>query len=382
MRLPKNHTRVSLVVFGVVISALTFVTILNQITKNTFAEEENGSYLVSESHFVTFYDQGKKHTVRTSAETVGEALTQAGYVLDASDKIEPSLATKINMDNFYINIYRARPVIIIDGKTKKYYMTASYDEKTIAEEAGFSVYDGDEISMVENTDFLETGASTVYKITRNGGQTATKEINLSYSEQVIKDYSMPIGENKVEQVGEDGLRVVKYKIEFIDGVEVSREVISDEVVREPVQRIVREGARSASAGATTSASENEQIAWQFLTSSGFSAEQTAGIMGNLQQEHHFQTSDTTGGLGIAQWTGGRRTSLLSRDNPYDIYTQLQFLLDELNTGYSRAKSAITASSSIEDATRAFQNQFERCGICREELRINYAYDIYGKYAKR
>ena len=75
MRLLKNHTRVSLVVFGVIISALTFVTILNQITKNTFAEEENGSYLVSESHFVTFYDQGKKHTVKTSAETVGEALT-------------------------------------------------------------------------------------------------------------------------------------------------------------------------------------------------------------------------------------------------------------------------------------------------------------------
>lgn len=381
MRLPKNHTRVSLVVFGVIISALTFATVFKQITKNTFAEEENGSYHVSESHFVTFYDQGKKHTVKTSAETVGEALTQAGYTLDASDKIEPSLATKINMDNFYINIYRARPVTIIDGRTKKYYMTASYDEKTIAEEAGFSVYDGDEISLVENTDFLETGASTVYKIIRNGGQTATSEINLPYDEQVIKDYSMPVGENKVEQVGEDGLRVVKYKVEFKDGVEVSREVISDEVVREPVKRIVKEGARSASAGATTSASENEQITWQFLTSNGFSAEQAAGIMGNLQQEHHFQTSDTAGGLGIAQWTGGRRTNLLSRDNPYDIYTQLQFLLDELNTGYSRAKSAITSSSSIEESTRAFQNQFERCGICREELRINYAYDIYGKYAK-
>lgn len=379
MRLPINHTRVSLAVFGVTIIALTFATILNQITKNTFAEEENGSYLVSESHFVTFYDQGKKHTVKTSAATVSEALEQAGYDLAAEDVVEPVAETKINMDNFYINIYRARPVTIVDGKVQKYLMTASYDPKTIAENAGISVYDGDEISLAENANFLETGASTVYKITRNGGQTATQEITIPYEEEIVKDYSLPVGENKVEQVGEDGLRVVKYQVEFKDGVEVSRELISDETVKEPVKRIIKEGARTA--GAATSASENEAIAWSFLTANGFSATQTAGIMGNLMQEHHFQTSDTAGGLGIAQWTSGRRNSLLARENPYDIYTQLQFLLDELNTGYRAAKNAILSSTSVDEAARAFQNQFERCGICREELRINYAYDIYGRYAK-
>lgn len=381
MRLIKNHTRVSVVVFGAILFALTFATVLKQVTKNTFAEDNDGSYLVSESHFVTFYDQGKKHTVKTSASTVGEAILQAGYELEAEDTIEPSLGTKINMDNFYINIYRARPVTIIDGKIKKFFMTASYDPKTIAEDAGFAVYDGDDISMVENENFLESGASTVYKITRNGGQTATQEITIPYEEEKVKDYSMPVGENKVEQMGEDGLRIVKYQVEFIDGVEVSREVISDEVIKEPIKRIIKEGARAAGVGATTSASDNESIAWNFLISNGFSAEQTAGIMGNLQQEHHFQTSDTAGGLGIAQWTGGRRNNLLARDNPYDIYTQLQFLLDELNTGYKSAKNVILSSNSIEGATRAFQNQFERCGICREELRINYAYDIYGRYAK-
>ncbi len=368
-----------MVFFGAIIFALTFATILKQITLNTFAEDDNGSYFVSESHFVTFYDQGKKHTVKTSAATVAEAITQAGYELTKDDIIEPSTDTRINMDNFFINIYRARPVIIIDGKIKKYYMTASYDPKTIAEDAGFSVYDGDEINMVENDSFLESGASTVYKIVRNGGQTVTQEISIPYEEQTIKDYSLPIGENKVEQVGEDGLRVVKYKVDFKDGVEVSREKISDEVTKEPIKRIVKEGARAA--GVKTSATNNEGIAWNFLLDNGFSAEQAAGIMGNLMQEHRFQTSDTAGGLGIAQWTGGRRNSLLSRENPYDIYTQLQFLMDELNTGYARAKNAILASTSIEDATRAFQNQFERCGICREDLRINYAYDIYRKYTR-
>ena len=368
-----------MVIFGVIIFALTFATVLKQITKDTFAEDDNGSYLVSESHFVTFYDQGKKHTIKTSAATVAEAITQAGYELAKDDIIEPNADTKINMDNFYINIYRARPVIIIDGKVKKYYMTASYDPKTIAENAGFSVYDGDEINIVENDSFVESGASTVYKITRNGGQTVTQEISIPYEEQKIKDYTMPVGENKVEQVGEDGLRVVKYKVEFKDGIEVSREKISDETIKEPVKRIIKEGARTAAM--KTSASDNESIAWNFLIDHGFSAVQTAGIMGNLMQEHRFQTSDTSGGLGIAQWTGGRRSSLLSRENPYDIYTQLQFLMDELNTGYSRAKNAILSSSSIEDATRAFQNQFERCGLCREDLRINYAYDIYGKYTK-
>ena len=380
MRLPKNHLKTSLIISGVVISALVFATIFKYVTKNTFAGNELALPATGDIHYVTIYDQGKKLTVKTNAVTVGEALSRAHFEVSETDIVEPSLTTLINDGNFHINIYRSRPVIISDGSVKKRVETASYDPITIAREAGFSVYDGDEVNMVANTNFLEAGISTTYEIRRNGGRTVTEEIALPFEEEIVKDYTLPVGENVTEQIGEEGLRVVKYKVDFVDGIEASRELLSDDIVKEPVRRIVREGARGTTSS-TTSAGENETIAWDFLKSQGFSDVQTAGIMGNLMQEHRFQTTDTAGGLGIAQWTGGRRNNLLSLPNPYDIYTQLQYLMTELNSGYTAAKNSIMSSTSIESATRAFQNQFERCGICREELRINYAYDIYGRYAK-
>ena len=380
MRLPKNHVKMSLIISGVVISALAFATIFKFATSNTFANNETALAATGDIHFVTIYDQGKKLTIKTNAVTVGEALSRANIEVSKTDIIEPSLTTLINDGSFHINIYRSRPVIVSDGLAKKRLETASYDPITIARDAGFSVYDGDEVNMVANTSFLEAGISTTYEIKRNGGRTITEEITLPFEEEIVKDYTLPVGENVAEQIGEDGLRIIKYKVDFVDGQEVNREQISDDIIKQPIKRIVREGARGTKSS-STSAGENEAIAWDFLKTQGFSDVQTAGIMGNLMQEHHFQTTDTPGGLGIAQWTGGRRNNLLALPNPYDIYTQLQYLMSELNGGYTAAKNSILSSSSIESATRAFQNQFERCGICREETRINYAYDIYDRYSK-
>ena len=370
----------SLIISGVILSAFIFAGLLKVITPNTFADNEAALAATGDVHFVTIYDQGKKITVKTNAITVSEALSRAHFEVAETDIVEPSLTTLINDGNFHINIYRARPVIISDGAVKKRVETASYDPATIAREAGFSIYDGDEINMVTNTNFLEAGISTAYEIKRNGGRSLTEEIAIPFEEEIVKDYTLPVGENVTEQIGEEGLQVKQYKVDFVDGVEVRRELVSDEIVKTPIKRIVREGARGAKTNGA-SAGENEAITWDFLKSQGFSDVQVAGIMGNLMQEHRFQTSDAAGGLGIAQWTGGRRNNLLAQPDPYSIDTQLQYLMTELNGGYSSAKNSIMNSTSIESATRAFQNQFERCGICREETRINYAYDIFNRYAK-
>lgn len=124
---------------------------------------------------------------------------------------------------------------------------------------------------------------------------------------------------------------------------------------------------------------NETIAWNHLIASGFTREQTAGIMGNLQQEHGFKTDDVPGGLGIAQWMGGRRAALMAKGDYTNINVQLAFLVEELNGSESRAKAAILASSSVEQSTMAFSSLFERCGVCRNEQRIQYGYQILGRH---
>lgn len=118
------------------------------------------------------------------------------------------------------------------------------------------------------------------------------------------------------------------------------------------------------------ASSNEQAAWNFLIKK-YGREKTAGIMGNLMQEHKFNTSDVPSGLGIAQWLGNRRSNLIARGNYLDINVQLEFLHHELK-GYSIREDLV-------GATVDFQNKFERCGRCNQSQRIQYAQEILGRH---
>lgn len=141
-----------------------------------------------------------------------------------------------------------------------------------------------------------------------------------------------------------------------------------EVVQAPVNEI-----------AVAPQKSNEQLAWEFFINKGFTKEQTAGILGNLKQEHGFNTSDEAGGLGIAQWLGSRRERLIQRGNHLDFNVQLNFIMEELDTTEQYAHQALRATTSVEQSTIAFQNFYERCGNCMQQTRINYAFDIYYKY---
>ena len=166
--------------------------------------------------FVTFYDDGKKLIVRTDAKTVEEALQRAEITLNTGDIVEPGLATEINADNYYINIYRARPVVVKDGLKDKYLMTASYDAKAIAREAGLTIYDGDEVALVPNEAFLETGVASTYEVSRNGGRTITEEVEIPFAEQTVKDASLDIGKSEVRQLGEVGMKRVYYEVQYVE----------------------------------------------------------------------------------------------------------------------------------------------------------------------
>jgi hypothetical protein len=125
--------------------------------------------------------------------------------------------------------------------------------------------------------------------------------------------------------------------------------------------------------------DNETVIWNFLINKGFTRNQAAGIMGNLQQEHNFQTSDSDGGLGIAQWIGGRRARLVAQGDHTNINVQLNFLVDELDGVEAEAGVAIRAAVSVEGSVLAFQNKFERCGNCMQHKRVIYAYAILNRH---
>jgi hypothetical protein len=109
--------------------------------------------------------------------------------------------------------------------------------------------------------------------------------------------------------------------------------------------------------ANTPPASNADIIAQFLEAKGFSAAQTAGILGNLEVESGFNPAEPNpreGAIGIAQWEGGRRTALdayakQTGGSETSLSTQLGYLWSELTGPY---KSVLTSVKQAQDPATA------------------------------
>jgi uncharacterized protein YabE (DUF348 family) len=108
---------------------------------------------VTDSHVVFLFDNGgKSQTLDTKAKTVEELVNKLPLHLIPEDVVEPSQDTQIVEDNFRVNIYRARPVTVIDDAgNKTVAVTAQKSARVVAEEAGVKVYPEDNTTFAQGT---------------------------------------------------------------------------------------------------------------------------------------------------------------------------------------------------------------------------------------
>ena len=340
MRLSRKYDKILLLLTVFAISAVFGVTFARDFYHKTYAGNESGIYTESEDHFVTFYDEGEKLIVKTNAVTVREALERADILLDETDLVDPGLDTVIDMDNFFINIHRSHPAVIKDGSVSKYIMTASFDGATVAREAGFTLYDGDEATMVPNASFLEAGTANVYQISRNGGRSITVETEIDFPTTEVKDYNLAVGSREVRELGELGLKRAVYEVLYIDGVEASRTLISEEVVREPVARVVAVGAKRAASGA--SPSTEECASW--ARAAGVSEANLSAALDLIYHESGCRvgaTNASSGAYGIPQALPGSKMASAGADWETNPVTQIRWMIKYVTGRYGGWEQART-----------------------------------------
>lgn len=383
---------------------------------------------------LTIHDRGTDRVIITEEATVGDALKKAGVEIDPKDSVEPAVTEKLIATDYQVNIYRARPVLIVDGNVRTKITTAYQTALQIVESAGIKLYEEDKTTIGQINNIITDGVGlqvvidramkvnlTLYgrdtevrtqaktiaellrekniklepndkvmpdrgtllkeglaiRVWREGKQIISVDEPIAYSVETIEDADRPAGYKEIKIAGEAGLRSVSYETIIQDEVETSRTEIASITVKHPKTQTEIIGVK----GKYSTPSDNENITWDYLISQGFSRIQTAGIMGNLMQEHGFKTSDVSGGLGIAQWIGGRRQNLMTREDPENIYVQLDFLMSELNSGYAYVRDGIKATSSLDSVVEIFQNQFERCNpvYCNYNRRVMYAQNILASH---
>lgn len=381
---------------------------------------------------ITVHDSGNEKGFATKESTLRRAFQQAGIAVNPNDITEPGLDEPLVASSYEANIYRARPVVVKDGAKTTRVITAYRTAKQIAKQAGLTLNEADTASLMPSQNIIEDGVAEVLTIDRatpvtltfygktiqtstrsatvgemltgmriipapadtlapaantpiksgidvqlwrNGIQTVTDDEDITFTTRQIKDADRERGYKEVQTQGVNGKRTVTYEIVMRDGKEVGRKEVNAVTVKEAVEQVEIVGVK----GMYTTPSENESITWSFLTGKGLTREQTAGIMGNLMQEHKFNTS----GDGLAQWTGSRQARLQSMypDTYMTIYSQLDYLWYELNGSYASVLSAIRSDASVDSVVLTFQNRYERCNpvYCMQDLRVQYAYNILASH---
>ena len=333
----KNSLRIGLLValvgvFGVVILGGVIMR-----AAETFAEDGGEGKL---EHFVTIYDAGEKTIVKSEKMTVREVLERTKITVDEeADIVEPGLDEEISGRDFYVNVYRAKPVVVVDGARTVKVMTAASIPRDIAEVAGVELYDEDIVEVAMNNVFLASGVPFSYVVTRaklvkfdfygaaaevrtqaktvgdflaerkikiseddwlskkvdekitvgmelalyrNGKSVITVDETMPHGERVIYDYEKNVGYRETTVAGKDGRKTVTYEIEMFEGQEVGRVWVSEMVVEEAEEAVVTMGRKSLSMNPLTKSMGRNK----YTTTEGILREETyydlpmTKVMGN------------------------------------------------------------------------------------------------------
>ena len=288
------------------VALFLFIITVAWLTRSAFAAS---STVKSGEHVLTIFDDGQQRGILTKANTLRDALAEANIALSKDDITEPSLDQKLVSSNYDVTIYRARPILIIDGESRTKVISAYHTGKQIAAQAGITLHDEDNVDIQYSPDVVADGAvermvikratpftlvlygktiasytqsktvkdmmsekaiklaaddtvsvpqsSTItagmtVEIWRNGAQTTTVEEPVAFSTQRIQDANQPVGYKNVQTPGKDGTKMVTYQITVKNGVPVSKQAIQEVVTQQPVTQVEVVGAKAKPISGTCS----------------------------------------------------------------------------------------------------------------------------------
>lgn len=189
---------------------------------------------------VVINDDGKQIAVKTMKSTVGEVLEQNGITLRDVDYLSTSLDSKLQkMKKNVINIKRAVPVYVqVDGQDLTL-MTYKESVKETLDDGKVVLGDLDKLEGASLFDDVESDMKL--KVVRVKEQDYTENLSVPFEVANKENRHMDAGKENVLVEGKEGVREKKFKITLEDGIEVARQLISDAIVVNPINKIIEYG---------------------------------------------------------------------------------------------------------------------------------------------
>ncbi len=188
---------------------------------------------------VTLITPQGEQTIQTSALTVGQALSEAGYLLGINDSINPPAETAIDAA-MTVTYSPARDLVITSGDKTINIRSAAGTVGAALAEAEIPLTGLDTSSPLENEAPPDDGQIRVTRVYESISITME---SIPFEEEFVDSVDVAFGDEKILEPGVNGITMVRTRIRYEDGNEVSRETEDKTILREPQKQVTASGTK-------------------------------------------------------------------------------------------------------------------------------------------
>ncbi len=188
---------------------------------------------------VMLVNNGQEQSLQTAAFTVGQALNEAGISLIDSDYLDPPAATLI-LGPLTIEYRPANEIKVNSGSNSLTSFTSAETVGQALAEAGISLQ-GLDYSLPGDSESVPVDGQI--KVVRVNESITLVQKSIPFNTEVQLTADLELDQQDLLQVGEPGLAVTRTRIRYEDGQEVNQENDAEALVRPPKNRIIGAGTK-------------------------------------------------------------------------------------------------------------------------------------------
>ncbi len=186
---------------------------------------------------ITIRDDNKEIVIETLSSRVDKALEKASISLNDHDKLSVEMDAKLQ-DGMSIEVKRAFDVIVnVDGKELNI-LTANNRVVDILKEYNIEIGEKDKILPSVDEEIFPKDVITIIRVEE---KVVKEKLEIPYRSVIRYSDEIEAGKIKKSVDGENGKKEVEYRVVYENGIESLREIINEEIIKEPIDEMIEKG---------------------------------------------------------------------------------------------------------------------------------------------
>lgn len=243
-RKQKVKRKITSIALTISILGITFGGVLSASAKEITITEIN-----------EFENTKETKTIHTFKDNVQKVLDDCDIVVGETDTVNVPLDS-VTCDNSELVVKRGRQIKVKTNEGEKIATVTKANVMEALEEAGCEVSDLDEVypSRTAKLDSNTTPETTIEVVSvENKEEVKTEPI--AFETEYIEDDTLNKGESRTVTEGQEGEFKTVESVTYKNGVEIARNKVSEEVSKEPVNKVIANGTKSVSVSSENTAKE-------------------------------------------------------------------------------------------------------------------------------